>query len=1084
MNGLLSKVIGRTRTVLMILVLLLISGTMTYISIPKESDPDITIPFIYVSIVHDGISPEDAERMLVKPMENELRSVEGVKEMTATAGEGHASITLEFLAGTPPKEALADVRDKVTVARAKLPDETEEPAIHEVTMAGQQPVVTVVFYGSVSQRALITMARELQSKLEALREVLEVEIGGDREDMVEIIVDPLLMESYGLDQNDIFNLLSRNNRLVPAGTMNNQKGSFAIKVPSVFDSIKDIMEQPVKVESDRVITFQDVATVRRAYKDARSLARVNGEVSVSLEVKKRPGENILHTVAKVRQLIAEAQQSPMFPNSVNVAYIGDRTKEVNNMLTDLQNNVITAILLVTIVIVAILGLRTASLVGVSIPGSFVTGILIISLFGYTLNTVVLFSLIMAVGMLVDGAIVVTEFADRLMSEGASKRDAYIKAAQQMAMPITASTATTLAAFAPLMFWPGMMGEFMKFLPFTLIATLSASLLMALIFVPTMGSVFGKPRYLSPREKAQAKESESGDIRNLTGFLGQYVTLLNKLIRHPLKVLFTAIAIAVSTFFAFGMSGLGMEFFPNIDSSGVNITVRSYSDMSIHEKDDVIRDVESRINDHPAIETLYARTGGTDQVGYLRMNLVDWQQRAHSDDVVKAIQARLNGMPGLDIEITPDQEGPKQGKDLKIELSSRFPELVQDAAIKIRTAMENEPSLTSISDTAAKPGIEWQLKVNRSDAARFGADATLVGNTVQFVTDGLKIGEYRPDDVDDELDIRVRFPETDRFISKLDQLRVKTATGLVPIGNFVERIPHQKTDLIRHVDSRRVIKVEANMVPGALLETQISQLQQQLVQMNIDPRVNIKIRGQNEQQDESQAFLEKAFMVALFVMAIILVTQFNSFYQATLVLSAVLFSTVGVFLGLIVIQQPFGLVMSGIGVIALAGIVVNNNIVLIDTYNVLRRQGIEPMEAILRTGAQRLRPVLMTSVTTILGLLPMVFRVNIDIINRVVQFGAPSTQWWTQLATAVAGGLAFATLLTLILTPCLLALKLRFDQFWSRMRHASNDQPPSVAPSGHSVHPTEHQGTPVADAAKREAGPGAAQPATVMDKITT
>lgn len=1044
MNSILASIIGRTRTVLMILVLLLLSGTLTYINIPKESEPDITIPFIYVSIVHDGISPEDAERMLVKPMENELRSVEGVKEMRATAGEGHANITLEFLAGTNPKEALADVRDKVTVARAELPDDTEEPTIHEVTMAGEQPVVTVVFYGPVSQRALITLARELKDSLEGLSEILEVEVGGNREDMVEIIVDPLLMESYGLDQNDIFNLLSRNNRLVPAGTMNNDKGSFAVKVPSVFENIKDIMEQPVKVDGDRVITFQDVATVRRAYKDANSFARMNTESSVSLEVKKRPGENIIETVDNVKKIIAEAQASPMWPNAVMVTYVGDRTEDVEMMLSDLQNNVITAILLVTIVIVAILGIRTATLVGISIPGSFVTGILIISMFGYTLNNVVLFSLIMAVGMLVDGAIVVTEFADRLMSEGVPKKEAYTKAAQHMFMPITASTATTLAAFAPLMFWPGIMGEFMKFLPFTLIATLSASLLMALIFVPAMGSIMGKPRHLSEKAKQQMLLIESGDINRLSGYTGKYINFLSTMIRHPLKVLIAAFGIAFGVFTAFGMSGLGSEFFPHVDSSGVNITVRSYSDMSIYEKDSIVRDVEQRILDMPEIETMYARTGGTDQVGYIRLNLVDWQDRGHSDEVIKQVENRLGHLPGLDVEITPDQNGPQQGKDLQIELSSRFPELVQEAALKIRTAMENIPVLTSISDTASKPGIEWRLKVDRSDAARFGADATLVGNTVQFVTDGLKIGEYRPDDVDDELDIRVRFPEQDRFINKLDDLRVKTAQGLVPIGNFVERIPAQKTDVIRHIDSRRVLRVEANMVPGELLAQEIPHLQELLPTLGIDPRVSINIRGQNEQQEESQTFLTNAFGIALFVMAIILVTQFNSFYQAMLVLSAVLFSTVGVFIGLMVMQQPFGIVMSGIGVIALAGIVVNNNIVLIDTYNVLRKQGHEAIEAILRTGAQRLRPVMMTSVTTILGLLPMVFKVNIDILNRNIEFGAPSTEWWTQLATAVAGGLAFATLLTLVMTPCMLALKVRFDR-WRATRREGRKARKQFAP---------------------------------------
>ena len=1027
MSNLIFAALARTRTVLMIFTLLLISGAITYATIPKESNPDVPIPNIYISIVHDGISPEDAERMLVKPMERELRALDGLKEMKATAGEGFANINLEFIAGFDSKEALADVRDKVTVARAKLPDETEEPTIHEVTMAGMQAVVTVVLSGPATERALVTVARDLKNRIEGLGEVLEVEIGGDREDIVEIVVDPLLMESYGLDQNDIFNLLSRNNRLVPAGTMDTGKGSFAVKVPSVFETVKDVMEQPVKVDGDRVITFQDVAQVRRSYKDPNSFARLNTNPSVSLEVKKRPGENLLLTVEKVKELVGAAQESVAWPRNIVVTYTGDQTKDVNMMLSDLQNNVSSAVILVAIVIVAILGVRTAMLVGVSIPGSFLTGILLISMFGYTLNMVVLFSLIMAVGMLVDGAIVVTEFADRCMSEGMDKKQAYSKAAQRMAWPIIASTATTLAAFAPLMFWPGMMGEFMKYLPFTLIAVLSASLLMALIFVPTLGSVFGKPRYVTEETRKQMIQAEEGDIRSLKGFTGKYVNFLAKAIQHPWKVLGSALVIAFLSFMAYSLSGLGVEFFPHVDSPGVNITVRSTGDMSIYEKDGVIREVERELVDMDEVETMYARTGGRDQVGYLRLNLVDWHLRPHSDDVIREVQQRIGDLPGLDIEITPDQNSPQQGKDLQIQLSSRFPELLSDAALKIRAALDANDKFTSVGDTAPKPGIEWQLKVDRSDAARFGADASLVGNTVQFVTNGLKIGEYRPDDVDDELDIRVRYPSTDRFIGKLDELRMKTQTGMVPITNFVERNAKPKTDLIRHVDSKRVLEVQANMVPGEQLSKELPLLMEQLPELGIDPRVDITVKGQNEQQQESEAFLMKAFGVALFVMAIILVTQFNSFYQAFLILSAVLFSTVGVFLGLAIFQKPFGIVMSGIGVIALAGIVVNNNIVLIDTYNILRKEGIPPMEAILRTGAQRLRPVLMTTVTTILGLMPMVAEINIDFIGRNVDVGGPSTQWWSQLATAVAGGLAFATLLTLVLTPCLLAIKARRDE---------------------------------------------------------
>lgn len=1027
MNNLIYAALTRTRTVLMMFVLLIVAGAVTYANIPKEAEPDVPIPFIYVSIVHDGISPEDAERMLVKPMERELRSIDGVKEMKATAGEGFANITLEFFAGLDSDSALANVRDKVTVARAKLPSETEEPTIHEITMAGQKPAITVVLSGPVSERALVTVARELKNRLEGLSQVLEVEMGGDREDIVEIVVDPLLMESYGLDQNDIFNLISRNNRLVPAGTMDNGKGSFAVKVPSVFESVKDVLEQPVKVDGDRVITFQDVAQVRRSYKDPTSFARLNGDTSVSLEVKKRPGENMLETVADVKALVGAAQQSAIWPSSIFVSYTGDQSIDVNMMLSDLQNNVSSAVILVAIVIVAVLGLRTAFLVGVSIPGSFLTGILIISLFGYTLNMVVLFSLIMAVGMLVDGAIVVTEYADRCMGEGMDKKQAYSKAAQRMAWPIIASTATTLAAFAPLMFWPGMMGEFMKYLPFTLIAVLSASLVMALIFVPTLGAVFGKPRYLSQQDKQQMLQAEDGDIRSLTGFTGKYVNLLATAIQHPWKILLAAIVIAVLSFTGYAMSGLGMEFFPKVDSTGINVTVRSSGEMSIYEKDSIVREVENKLIDMDEVETLYVRTGGRDQIGYLRLNLVDWRLRPHSDEILKETQRRLAGMPGLDIEIAPDQNGPQSGKDLQIQLSSRFPELLDEATLKVRTALEESTTFTSISDTASKPGIEWQLKVDRSNAARFGADASLVGSTVQFVTNGLKIGEYRPDDVDDELDIRVRYPIDSRFIGKLDELRMKTAKGMVPISNFVERTAKPKTDLIRHIDSERVLTVQANMMPGELLSIELPKLQAQLPSLGLDPRVTLTVKGQNEQQEESQDFLVNAFMVALFVMAIILVTQFNSFYQAFLILSAVLFSTVGVFLGLLIFQKPFGIVMSGIGVIALAGIVVNNNIVLIDTYNILRKEGTPAMEAILRTGAQRLRPVLMTTVTTILGLLPMVAEINIDFIGRNVDIGGPSTGWWSQLATAVAGGLAFATLLTLVLTPCMLALKARRDE---------------------------------------------------------
>lgn len=1026
--------LSRTRTVMMVLVLLLIAGISTYVSIPKESNPDVLIPYIYVSMIHDGISPEDAERMLVRPMENELRSIEGVKEMTANASEGHASVTLEFLAGTDPKEALADVRDKVTLAKAKLPSETEEPSVHEVKMAEENPAITVMLAGPVPERALIQIARDMQDRLESLPEVLEVKVGGDREDIVEIIVDPLLMESYNLDQGDIASLVSRNNRLVAAGTMDTGKGSFAVKVPSVFETVRDVMEMPIKVDGDKVITFADVATVRRSYKDPNTFARLNGQPTVSLEVIKRPGENIIETVNKTKAMIAEQQK--VWPANVEVAYTGDQSEDVKEMLNDLQNNVLSAIILVVIVIVAVLGLRSAGLVGVAIPGSFLTGILVLAIMGFTVNIVVLFALIMAVGMLVDGAIVVTEYADRCMSEGMPRKQAYLQAAKRMAWPITASTATTLAAFAPLIFWPGIMGEFMKYLPITLITTLSASLFMALIFVPALGAMIGKSRPVTAEAKQQLMLAEQGDISAIKGFTGTYLRTLSGALKRPVVVLLGSIVFAFGVVIAYAASNLGMEFFPDVEPSGANVYVRSHGDLSVYEKDAIMEQIEQRVVDMEEIETLYTLTGNNGEVGYFRINLVDWDQRRQANTIIDEIRSKTADLAGVEIEIRKDQNGPSGGKDLRLQLSSRFPDLVDDAVRKVRHGLAESGSFTNIDDNGSKPGIEWQLKVDRSDAARFGADVTTLGATVQMVTNGLKLGEYRPDDVDNELDIRVRFPEDKRHLGRLDDLRVKTYAGQVPITNFVHRTPEQKLDTIRRVDGKRVVTVSADLVPGKLLNLELPKLQEQLPELGIDPRVHFEVKGQNEEQDESSAFLQNAFMVALFVMAIILVTQFNSFYQAFLILSAVVFSTVGVLLGLLIFQKPFGIVMSGIGVIALAGIVVNNNIVLIDTFNVLRRQGMSAREAILRTGAQRLRPVLMTTVTTILGLLPMVLEVNIDLMARTIQHGAPSTQWWSQLATAVAGGLAFATVLTLVLTPCLLMIGANVHQFFERRRAKS------------------------------------------------
>src|SRR5210317_1438152 len=1034
--GMIELAMLRSRTVVLSLLVVLVGGIVAYATIPKEAEPDIEIPIVYVSIEHDGISPEDSERLLVRPMEQELRSIEGVKEMTASAYEGGANVQLEFDAGIDTKQALQDVREKVDLAQAKLPGETDEPTVQEVKMSRFDPMLVLNLAGNVPERSLTRIAKNLKEKLEALTGVLEVNLIGTREELMEVVVDPLAMESYGLDQAQIIQFVSRNNRLVAAGALHGSEGRFPVKVPGVFESAADVLDMPIKAVGERVVHFRDIAQVRRTYKDAESVARLNGKSALAIEVVQRSRANVIYTVAEVNAILDE--ESAYWPADIEVVASRDKSKDVNDMLSELQNNVIAAVLLVFIVIIGILGIRSALLVGVAIPGSFLMGILIIGSFGITINMMVLFALIMAVGMLVDGAIVVTEMADRRMAEGESRHDAYSRAAISMSWPIIASTCTTLAAFVPLALWPGTSGEFMKYLPITLIAVLSASLIMALIFVPTLGSIFGKTGATTDEMKRNLAAAETGDLNHVTGFTGSYIQFLKRRLQKPSLNVAGVSALLVAVYAAFFIFGKGIEYFPEVEQPFGMVDIRARGDLSTEERDRLVRQVEDRILGMPEIKYLYAKTGSSDQgaedqIGSLTLNYVDWEARRPADEILADIQERTNDLVGIRIETRKPDSGPPMGKPIRIEFSSRFPEHLSNAVARVRALMELDADIVNIEDSRPLPGIEWQIKVDRAEAARFGADISLVGAMVQLVTNGIKIGEYRPDDSDDEIDIRVRYPESSRSLAQIDELRIPTDQGLVPISTFIERVPAQKVGTIRRTDMRRTLAVESDVPADVLVDDVIRELRMELPKLSIDPRVNYSFRGSAEDQQEDMDFLARAMMMALAIMAIILVTQFNSIYQAGLILTAVLFSTGGVLLGHLLMGKPFGVIMSSVGVITLAGIVVNNNIVFIDTYNVLRSRGERPFDAILRTCAIRLRPVLLTTVTTIIGLMPMVLGVNINLIDRDVSIGAPSSQWWTQLASSVAGGLAFATILTLWLTPSLLMIQANVLRRWQARR---------------------------------------------------
>ncbi len=1045
MIGLITTALARTRTTLLLFTLLIISGLVSFFNISKESFPDVQIPIVYVFVGMEGVSPEDADSMIVSPLYKELKTLEGLKQISSTASEGHASVTMEFEADADIDQALVDVREATDTAKGELPAAADEPTVNEVNLS-KMPVVKIALSGNLDERVLKSIAEDLQEEIEGLPEVLEANITGTREEMAEIVVDPALMASYNLSHSELISLVTSNNQLVTAGNMDTGAGRFAVKVPGLIENEEDILNLPVKVDGDTVVTFSDIAIGQRTYKDRENISRVDGEPAVVLEVSKRVGENIIDTIDKVKEVVYASEE--FWPEGLSVVFTQDQSSDVRTQLKDLYNSVILSTLLVFIVVVWALGPTNGLLVGIAIPSSFLTGILALSMMGLTINMVVLFGLIMSVGMLVDGAIVVTEYADRRMNEGASRLVAYREAATRMAWPIIASTATTLAVFMPLLFWPGIMGEFMKYLPLTVLMTLSASLVMALIAVPTFGYLFGRPSPVSESQKLALQAASHGDLDKLTGMTGRYVKALKFLVMRPLYVMFYIILLVVLIFVAYGRSGLGTEFFPEFDENYGSVAVRARGNLSLEERDVLVKTVEQRVLGMPEVKSVYTYTDAArireypdDAIGIVQLEFVDWQERRRTKVILEEIVANTTDIPGIHVEKHVEPNGPAAGVDIQLEFISYDLNLLKETVSKISNKLSANPKMIDVSDNLPLDGIEWEIDVDREQASRFGTSLQTVGSSIQMITGGLNIGTYRPDNSDDELDIRMRYPFNGRSLDQIDNLTITAGGQQVPISNFVERIPRNKKGEIYRIDGTLTFKVEANVIESERQDLVIAELRDELAAMyasgEISPEVTFKFVGNQEDQEEAGQFLVQAFGVAFFIMIIILVSQFNSFYQTGLILSAVGLSTVGVFLGLLVTRGQFGIVMSGVGVISLAGIVVNNNIVLIDTFNVIRKQGVPAVEAVLMTGAQRLRPVILTTVTTILGLIPMVTQLNIDLIAGSYTVGAPSTGMWSQLATAIAGGLTFATVLTLVATPTLLVLKAqREDRKKMRLEAAS------------------------------------------------
>lgn len=1156
MNGVVDWAASRARMVLAFIFLSLLAGGYAYVGLPKEGEPDIEIPALFVSVPFPGISAADAEKLLVKPMETQLSTLDGLDTMSGTASEGYAGVSLLFDYGWDKTRVMADVRDAMNTAEAQFPQGADKYSINEINFS-EFPVIVVNLTGQVPERTLIRIAKELQDKIESLDSVLNAQLTGQRDEMLLVEIDPLRLEAYNVTAGELINVVSQNNLLIAAGEIDTSQGTFAVKIPSSFDEAQDVYSLPIKTNGDRVVTLGDLATIRLTFEEKTSTARYNGTNTVALQVVKKRGFNLIDTAAQIRDTVAAAEAS--WPENLKIAVdVGtsnDQSRNVASMVSQLEGSVLTAIALVMIVVLASLGARSALLVGFAIPTSFLLTFALLAIMDVAVSNIVMFGLILAVGMLVDGAIVVVEYADKRIQEGTGPMHAYVEAAKRMFWPIVSSTATTLCAFLPMLFWPGVAGQFMGMLPVTLIFVLTASLVVALIYLPVMGGVSGRMTRsfnrvsdrlrrrltlyaraalivpailitytgamltLNPAYLTGAALQTDGLVASLPGLVvfilgaigltiamgaakterpatkinagyrrSPFGWVIHAIAGNPVMPLVSigAVGVLVATIFMYYADhNKGTEFFTMTEPEQAIVYVQARGNLSLEEKDALVREAEQATLGVAGIKSVFsfAGAGGLNQntagasgpgdtIGQIQLELVPWEDRAAfarengldpstlgGNAVMAALQAKLDEIPGIKTQTLSLAMGPGATKPIHLRLKGDDFDLLRQTTADIRRQIEEMDGIILVEDTLPLPGIDWQLTVDVAKAGRFGADVASVGSMVQLVTRGVMLDTMRVESSEEEIEIRVRLPEEDRVLSTLDSLKVRTPSGMVPLSNFVTREPVPQLAQISRVDQTRYFDIQAGAATGLvkltdtatgaariLPETEIDAdlqvdidsgaLTRTVVNANerieaitewldtpetLPAGISYSWQGDFADQAESIAFLQVAFAGALGLMFIILLAQFNSFYNSVLVLLAVILSTAGVLVGMIVMDQTFSIIMTGTGIVALAGIVVNNNIVLIDTYQEYR-QYMPRTEAITRTAEDRIRPVLLTTITTMAGLAPMMFGLSLDFINGGYSIDSPTALWWKQLATAVVFGLGIATFLTLIFTPSMLAVR--------------------------------------------------------------
>ena len=1037
MTGIVDFALSKAKTTLALAVVIIIAGSYARSSLGVAAEPNIQLPLVSVSVFLDGASPSDASRLIARPLETRLRSVPGIKELSSSARLSYARIVAEFEVGYDIDTALNDIKQAVEEVKFKLPREAEDPQIREYSFA-MFPVMNLSLVGSASLRQKVFIARELQDRLEAISEVLGADLEGAPEEVLEGVIDKSKMETYGITLRQLYTAISNNNVIIPGGSQDTGSGKFNIEVPSIFETAEDVYNIPIKVTQDAVVTLSDIGEIRRTFKDYSSFAKVNGEDAVTLEIRLRVGANALDAKAEIMKVKEEFEAT--LPPNLSIVRTNDETVWAEVMISELEGNIITAIFLVMILVIASMGLRVGLLVGLSIPFCFLLTFVILKQIGMEFNFLVMMGLLLGLGMLIDGAIVVTEYADRKISEGLHRKEAYRMASKRMFYPILSSTATTIAAFTPLIFWPGFTGQFMIYLPQTVFIVLSASLIYAMIVTPVVGSIFGQRKStLVSGESEQTGEIIFDKISSVYG------KALKKFVKNPGETLIAVIM--VLWFFGFAMYGnfnKGTIYFADVEPVAAEISIRARGNFSANESKEIMEVVEAKILEVPNIENLYLTTGsqwfnsGGDTMARGFMEVVDSKYRSLTGyEIIDLVEEATSNIPGIIVEITPEEGGPSFGSPIELGIFGDNEAAVARTTETIEQYMKNDViGLANIRSTLPYSLIEWRVDVDKQKAAQLGVSISDIGALVQMLTNGFKVGEYRPDDSKDEIEIRARFSSKMRSLSGVEDLKVNSINGLIPVSTFIKLVPTENRQSVVRRNGKFFHEIGlATESSEFLVSAKVQEMREWIAKQEFEKGIITKFRGQQEETEEVTEFLSIAAFTALALMLILLVTQFNSFYQSALVLSAVFMSIVGVLIGLLITGKPFSTTMTGIAIVALSGIVVNNNIVLIDTFNRLKEEfpNLSREDVVIKTCRQRLRPILLTTATTIFGLMPLAMGLSIDVIGREIIVGSRVVGWWGALASSIVFGLAFSTVLTLIFTPAALLIPSRI-RAWIQNRY--------------------------------------------------